>query len=304
MTKKIARPVFGAVRVRACAKINLSLRILGTRADGYHELRTTYQSLALHDTLTFTATDGPFEIIADDPECPRDRTNLVWMAAEGLWRIAGFRGALAGVRVQITKRIPAAAGLGGGSSDAASALRALRALWGLTLHDDCLADLAALIGADAPFFLTGGTALGLERGEVLYRLEEEPPAWVVIARPDFGVSTRNAYAWWDAANAHGAPGMRQAITATGCLLRANDLQAPVAARHPDILKVVRRLEGLGARYAAMSGSGSAVFGLFEAKRAAEAAARAATSRVVRTWLTRTTSRRQHARLSAVEPLAR
>ena len=100
-----------AVRVRAFAKINLTLRVVGVRADGYHELRTTFQSLALHDTLTFTLARGPFQIACDDPACPVDRTNLVWRAADEIWRAAGRRGEPSGVRARIEKRIPLAAGI-------------------------------------------------------------------------------------------------------------------------------------------------------------------------------------------------
>ncbi len=127
-----------AVRVRAFAKINLALRVVGVRADGYHELLTTFQSLALHDTLTFTRARGPFQIACDDPACPVDRTNLVWRAADAIWRAAGRRGEPRGVRVRIEKRIPLAAGLGGGSSDAAASLRALPSLWGVELDEDRL----------------------------------------------------------------------------------------------------------------------------------------------------------------------
>src|SRR5205807_4264227 len=99
------------VRVNAFAKINLALHVLGARRDGYHELRTTFQTLALHDTLTFSTSRGPFEIVCDDPACPVDRSNLVWRAAERLWRAAGRRGAPGGVSVRLAKRIPLRAGL-------------------------------------------------------------------------------------------------------------------------------------------------------------------------------------------------
>ncbi len=304
MTTRVARPGCAAVRVHACAKINLTLRVLGLRTDGYHELRTVLQSIALHDTLTCTATDGPFEITTSDPDCPADPTNLVWKAAERLWIAARRRGALSRVRVHIEKRIPAAAGLGGGSSDAAATLRALRALWGLPLQDDRLVSIGSLLGADVPFFLTGGTMLGLERGEIVYPLEEAPAVWVVIARPDFGVSTADAYAWWDEANADRNRAIRAAAAAGGSRVYVNDLQPEVARRHPTIHRLVRRLEHLGAGHAAMSGSGSAVFGLFDLRETARRAADALSGRTVSSWLTRTTSRPRHARLGAVAPLRR
>jgi 4-diphosphocytidyl-2-C-methyl-D-erythritol kinase len=294
------------VRVRALAKINLSLRILGVDAGGYHELRTIFQSLALHDTLSFEITRGPFVITSDDPHCPTDDTNLVWKAAARLWKEAGRRGHLRGLRVHITKRIPAQAGLGGGSSDAAAALRALRMLWNLDASDDEVAALARGLGADVAFFLEGGTALGLDRGDVLFPLQDTDPAWVVIARPPFGVSTKDAYAWWDAAQPstggrRGTSGIaRRADRQQRHLRWMNDLEPVVARRHPAIAILIGRLKRAGARYAAMSGSGSAVFGLYEAQDAARRAAQALQGTGVTVLVTRTVGRRKYLRVSAPE----
>jgi 4-diphosphocytidyl-2-C-methyl-D-erythritol kinase len=265
------------VRVNAFAKINLALHVLGARRDGYHELRTTFQTLALHDTLTFSPSRGSFEMVCDDPACPVDRSNLVWRAAERLWRAAGRRGAPGGVSVRLAKRIPLQAGLGGGSSDAAAALRALALLWRVTLARDRLRRIAIQLGADVPFFLEGGTVLGLNRGDVLRPLADWPASWVVLVLPDFGVSSKDAYRWWDAA-ARTPPRLdarrrgafrRGADTAGPC---GNDLEGPVAAWHPEISRIVAALTRAGAHHAAMSGSGSAVFGLFGDRRAAERAA--------------------------------
>ena len=298
-----------AVRVHAPAKINLTLRVLAIRPDGYHELRTTFQSLALHDTLTCTPGGRAFAIVSNDPACPADESNLVWKAAERLWRAAGRRGALPPTTVQIVKRIPVQAGLGGGSSDAASALRALRALWGLAVSDAVLEELGRGLGADVAFFLEGGTVLGVERGDLLFPLVDSEPAWVVLARPDFGVSTRDAYGWWDeawlarqAASTTGAvpPVKSRRAARTGRAAEwVNDLQPPVVERHPRILRLVRALGRRGARFAAMSGSGSAVFGLFDQKADAERAMARLAGAGTTTWLTRTTTRRQHVALSRV-----
>lgn len=284
------------VRVHALAKINLTLRVLGRHADGYHELRTTFQSLALHDSLICRAIDGPFRITCDDPSCPVDRTNLVWKAAEGLWRAAGRRGRPRGVAVDLVKRIPSQAGLGGGSSDAAAALRALSALWGLRLGHYELGRLAGAIGADVAFFLEGGTALGVERGDVIFPLPDHPPAFVVVALPPFGVSTREAYGWLDEEGPV-RPGRRSRIgRRPGSLVPSsewrNDLQGPVARRHPVVGRLIGRLAAAGATYAAMSGSGSAVFGLFEGARGARAAAAVVAARGVRTLVTRTLTARR------------
>lgn len=282
-----------ALRVRAFAKINLALRVVGRRADGYHELRTTFQSLALHDTLMFTAAAGPFQIECDDPECPVDRRNLVWRAADAIWRAAGRAGEPGGVRARIEKRIPIEAGLGGGSSDAAAALRALASIWRVSLHEERLRRVAAAIGADVPFFLQGGTVLGVERGDVLFPLIDWPAAWVVLLLPEFGVGTVEAYRWFDSMPA------RPELAAP----RGNDLEAPVAARHPEIGALVEALRRSGASYAAMSGSGSAVFGLFDDREAAEEAAGRLKDSTRRVVLTRTLGRAAHRRLARPAPAA-
>lgn len=270
------------VQVRAPAKINLTLRVLGTRPDGYHELRTMFQSVALHDTLTFTPSDGPFSIVCDDPRCPSNEENLVWRAADALWRAAGRRGRPSGVRVGVRKQIPIEAGLGGGSSDAAAALRALAAMWQLPITAERVYAIARNLGADVPFFFEGGTVLCVDRGDVLYPLIDRPASSVVLIFPNFGVSTRDAYRWWDEWTEAQTP------TETG-----NDLQGPVAARHPGIARAVARLRRLGASQAAMSGSGSAVFGLFSSDRKAQAAARAVASSRVRVVVTETLTRRRY-----------
>ena len=266
------------MRVRAFAKINLSLRVLGLRADGYHELQNVFQSIALHDTLTIRAARGPFRLTCDDPDCPSDDTNLIWRAAERLWAVSGRRGSVRDISVDLVKRIPRQAGLGGGSSDAAAALRALGRLW--HVDEARLWATAAEVGADVPFFLEGGTALGLERGDRLFPLIDYPAAWVVLVLPSFGVSTKEAFGWWDASRdaavgrpvegrrRRGAPerGARQMFELV------NDLEAPVASHHPQIARLVRALRKTGASHAALTGSGSAVFGLFSSRVAAAGAA--------------------------------
>jgi 4-diphosphocytidyl-2-C-methyl-D-erythritol kinase len=279
------------MRVRAFAKINLSLRVVGTSADGYHELRTVFQSIALHDTLTFQRTRGPFRLSCSDPACPIDDANLVWRAADLMWRAARRPGTLGGVSVRITKRIPIGSGLGGGSSDAAATLRACAALWRARVTPRELKRMAAALGADVPFFLEGGTALGTGRGDILTRLPDTPPAWVVLAVPSFGVSTKDAYGWWDADH-RGEPG-----SAAGEL--GNDLQNPVAARHPDIARTVAALASAGASQAAMSGSGSAVFGLFTSRAAAERAARRLGARSRRAIVTRVLNRMRYQALAGL-----
>jgi len=269
----ISRPL---ARVRAFAKINRSLEVLGVRPDGFHELRTVFQSIALHDTIAIRAVPGAFQLTCDEPACPADRSNLVWRAAEQVWKAAGRRGAPRGVSIQLTKRIPLQAGLGGGSSDAATALRALGRLW--RVHPDRVRAIGSALGADIPYFFEGGTALGLDRGDLLFPLVDAPRAWVVLVIPSFGVSTKDAFAWWDR---DGARPAGQAI---------NDLQAVVAKRHPEIGRLVRALERAGASHAAMTGAGSAVFGLFPTRTGAQRAASLISKRGSRTIVTKTVDR--------------
>ena len=278
------------MRVRAFAKINRSLRVLGTRAGGYHELRTIFQSIALYDTLTFRAVRGPLQLTCDDPACPVDDTNLIARAAAVMWQASGRRGAASGVAVDLTKRIPMQAGLGGGSSDAAAALRVLATRW--RVADAKVVDAAEALGADVPYFLEGGAMLGLERGDLLFRLHEPASAWVVLVLPGFGVSTRDAFAWFDEAVA-ADPGVRRPPHEL-----VNDLEAPVAARHPEVGRIISALRRAGASQAAMSGSGSAVFGLFSSRQAALRAAKTAGSASRRTIVTRTLNHQTYQRLAA------
>jgi 4-diphosphocytidyl-2-C-methyl-D-erythritol kinase len=266
-------PAPAAVRARAHAKLNLDLRVLGLRPDGYHELRTVFQSIALHDLLTVTRVPGPFRIVCDAPGVPLDASNLVWGAADRLWRALGRPGAPVDVVVTLDKRIPLQAGLGGGSANAAAALRALARLWGVRLRADELARLGATLGADVPFCLTGGTAMGTGRGDEIVPLEDMPRLAVVLLVPGFGVSSAEAYRWYDAAPARGGGPAPSPWTGRPAAL-VNDLEAPVARRHPEITRMTAALTAAGAQASAMTGSGSTVFGLFPDRAGARAAAAA------------------------------
>jgi 4-diphosphocytidyl-2-C-methyl-D-erythritol kinase len=259
---------------RAHAKINLDLRITGRREDGYHDLRTIFQSLALHDRLVFRRRRGVFGIESAAADMPMDARNLVWRAAQALWSASGRTGEVRGVHVAIEKRIPSQAGLGGGSSDAAAALVALNTLWRARFDAGDLARLGASLGADVPYFLLGGTALGLGRGEVLYPLPDVPSMGVVVVKPAFGVSTAEAYRWHTEAPRQPTENV-QALAVPwypGPLVIANDLERPVMHHHPELLAIRRALLRRRAEVALMCGSGSAVFGLFPTVAGARAAA--------------------------------
>jgi 4-diphosphocytidyl-2-C-methyl-D-erythritol kinase len=281
--------------LHAYAKINLDLAVLDRRPDGYHELRTVFQSIALHDTVEILPTRGRFSIDGDATRMPLDRTNLAWRAAEALWQRAGRRGVPSGTRIRIVKRIPAQAGLAGGSSDAAAALLGLNRLWNLKLPASMLLQLAGELGSDVPFFLVGGTALGLGRGERLYPLADLPLRHLVIVVPDFGVATPDAYRWLaeERAQATDRLPLRDGAPFTELLTSwrlINHLEPPVVARHPEIAEIRDALSAVGARAARMSGSGSAVFGLFDSAATARRAARALTAPGRQVFVSRTRPR--------------
>ena len=300
--------------VRAHAKVNLDLRVLGLRSDGYHELRTVFQTIELHDTLVCTEKAGPFVLKCRTPGVPLDAENLVWKAAAALWTALGRSGGLRDTTISIDKKIPMQAGLGGGSADAAAALTALARLWtgGSRSRRDpslipLLREVAASVGADVPFFLSGGTALGLGRGEEIYPLVDLPSHFVVIVRPPFGVSTAEAYTWYDEDRAAGLREVRELqLLPVPWPSRAaqmiNDLEPRVMRRHPEIGALKTQLKEAGASLAAMSGSGSAVFGLFRSRGAAGRAVGPLSKNGAKASITRTLSRGEHERRA--RPIAR
>jgi 4-diphosphocytidyl-2-C-methyl-D-erythritol kinase len=290
------------VRIRAHAKINLDLRVLGTRADGFHELRTVFQAIGLHDTLDVVTRPGPFAVECTAAGVPLDRTNLVWKAADALWRAARRAGEPHGILVRLDKRIPPQAGLGGGSADGAAALIALARAWRLDVRPTQLTDVAATLGADVPFFLSGGTALGLGRGEEIYPLADLPRHWVVLLIPGFGVATADAFNWYDEdrdldRGVIRAPQHVRGPWPSRAAQMINDLEPPIARRHPEIEQMKAALRRAGARAAAMSGSGSAVFGLFQRRGDAEGAMQTLARSGWRAVLTESLGRVEYSRRS-------
>jgi len=279
----------------ARAKINLHLAVHARRADGYHALTTVFQTIDLADTLTIVEHDGPFTLRCPDSDAPEDASNLVVRAARALASELG-RPEPAGLRVTLAKQVPAQAGLGGGSADAMAALRLLCGIWGVAADRDLLARIGGRLGSDVPFFAWGGTALGVGRGDEITPLPPLPPLACAIVRPPFGVATADAYRWV-AESRSGSPPADPAFEPPARadqwldrLARCrNDFEPVVGARHPEIGEAVATLRAAGARLAMLSGSGSAVFGLFED---AETARRAMAPLVGRPgwrgWLSATT----------------
>jgi 4-diphosphocytidyl-2-C-methyl-D-erythritol kinase len=297
-----------AVTVRAHAKINLDLRVLGTRPDGFHELRTVFQALELHDTIECVPRVGPFAIECEAAGVPLDRSNLVWRAAEALWRSLRREGSVRDVMVRLHKRIPLQGGLGGGSTDAAATLLALAHAWRIPLRPNQFVDVASTLGADVPFFLSGGTALGLGKGDEIYPLADLPRHWVVLLIPGFGVASVDAYGWYDAEREQArGPMVREAQYVPGpwpsrAAQMINDLEAPIARHHPEIEQMKTALRRAGALAAAMSGSGSTVFGLFQKRKDAALAVERLSGSGWRVVLTESLGRGEYARLSRPTPL--
>jgi 4-diphosphocytidyl-2-C-methyl-D-erythritol kinase len=254
------------VRLPAFAKINLSLRILKKRPDGYHELRTIFQAIALQDTLEMARVTRPGIFmetnVADLPVGPE---NLVFRAIDALGTELKLRG---GVRVKLTKRIPMAAGLGGGSSDAAAALVGLLRLTKGKVALPRLLEIAGSLGADVPFFLLGGRALGISRGHEIYPLPDGKKQSVVVVYPrGISVSTPEAYRWASLALTKESIGPKIWGFCALCWSPqesgvANDFEGVVFQRHARLRKIKGELLERGAAEAALAGSGSAVFGLF------------------------------------------
>jgi 4-diphosphocytidyl-2-C-methyl-D-erythritol kinase len=242
------------IEVQAYAKINWSLRITGKRADGFHDLETLFQTISLHDTLTFRESDR-LSLTCDDPSIPVDDRNLVLRAARALGAPP--------VAIELKKAIPAGGGLGGGSSDAAAVLVALSKHFGI---DKPLADLALALGSDVPFFLTGGTAYATGRGEVLTPMPNVDRIPLLLLIPEERVSTASAFA----ALRHFSPPIGveryRTIIDGGSLLHAdelaNDFEELIFALLPWLRELKTRLVEAGALWAAMSGSGSTIVGAF------------------------------------------
>ena len=270
-----------SVRLPAYAKVNLRLDVLGRRADGYHELRTIFQAVSLHDTLELQASrkTGIDLRIAGNSQLAAEPgpDNLVYRAIQLLAREIGFPH---GVRAVLTKRIPVGRGLGGGSSDAAAALLGLLRLAGKRLEAERLHEIASGLGADVPFFLHGGRALGIGRGDEIYPLPDTARRQVLVISPhQIAVPTRDAYQWLSEELTNAASPSKlvgfcaQCWSPQGSVL-SNDFEAAVFPRYPRLAAIKRELLQQGAAEASLAGSGSAVFGVYQHPAKARRAARA------------------------------
>ncbi len=272
------------ITLPAYAKINLTLDVGPRRADGYHEVQSVMQTIGLHDTLAAARDAKPgVHLAVTGPEAagvPPDETNLVHKAAVRLQKIAAARGIVpgnaSGLAITLHKRIPSQAGLGGGSADAAAALRAADALLGLGLSGTRLAEIGAALGADVPFFLTGGTALAAGIGEKITPLPPLSPPWpLVIVKPSVGVSTAAAYAALDAVPDRRSGGATARWLESGGT-PANDFEAVVFSLYPEVAAAYELLSltaaGGESFTPGLCGSGAALFLRAASRPAAEAIA--------------------------------
>ncbi|HTA23921.1 MAG TPA: 4-(cytidine 5'-diphospho)-2-C-methyl-D-erythritol kinase [Terriglobales bacterium] len=324
-----------SVAVRSFAKINLGLCIGAPRADGFHELLTVYQTIALHDMIRVQVGRGSgIEIRSEDPRVPTDESNTCYRIVEKTMTALKTRGR---VVIEIEKRLPVQGGLGGASGNAVAALLALERALKKELPGPKKLRIAAEVGSDLPLFLVGGTVLGIGRGEEVYPLEDLSAVACVVVTPEIGVSTPKAFADWDATQADeltpadpsdrmnkfsrvlsawlsvpertkgktksgkglsgvSARGRGRAETPLLDLVRTgieNDFERVVFPQYPELLEVKRVLERAGAFYASLSGSGSAIYGLFATRAAAQTAAAKLQKMGVKALATTTLTRRQY-----------
>jgi 4-diphosphocytidyl-2-C-methyl-D-erythritol kinase len=332
------------------AKINIGLRIGPLRSDGFHELRTVYQTIALHDIVSVSVGRGSgIEIRCDDPRVPLDSTNTCFRIVERAMKALKARGR---VVVEIKKRLPVQGGLGGASGNAVAALLGLEQAVRKKLSAPERLRIAAEVGSDLPLFLIGGTVLGVGRGEEVYPLPDMPAMPCVVALPEIAVSTPKAFADWDMLCGAGAPSAssgqapareeglsenakltpsthsdrmlefsretsawlsavpiagrrRSGVSAIGGgraenllldLVRTgieNDFEKVVFPKYPEMREVKRVLEQSGARYASLSGSGSAIYGVFDSRERAAAAAKKLSRHGTRGLVTSTLTRQQY-----------
>ncbi len=248
---------------RAFAKVNLELRVLGERSDGYHEIRTLLQTIDLHDeirvspaeTFEFTATEGP-----------ADASNLVVQAVRAFEEESSVR---VGLRIELIKQIPSGAGLGGGSADAATTLLGLDRRFGTRIAGERLLGILRALGSDVPFFSVGGRALGVGRGETLFPLSDEADYWLVLVNPGLTIQTAEAYSWLTESvrfNNMLSFCARFVSPLRGTELEPetgpNDFEKPLFHRFPELAEIKRKLSDCGARFASLTGSGAALFGQF------------------------------------------
>lgn len=264
------------ISINAMAKINLGLDVLRRRENGYHDVKMIMQTVNIYDTLEFVRTQEPGIVVkVDAMELPTDENNLIYKAAKLLFDKCGVT---EGVTITLTKRIPIAAGMAGGSTDAAAALVGINQLFGLQLSMQELKEIGVKIGADVPYCIEGGTALSEGIGEILTKLPDAPDCFVVVAKPEISVSTKYVYENLHANELKYHPdidGMVEAIRSGDldgvCTRMENVLETVTEKKYPVISELKVLLKDAGAENSLMSGSGPTVFAIFKEEEAAKKA---------------------------------
>lgn len=263
------------IEKKAYAKINLGLDVLGVLPNGYHEVKMVMQTVGIYDVLIFEKASGGIVITTDSGELPTNEDNLIYKAAKLLFDKYGVA---EGVRIHLEKHIPIAAGMAGGSTDAAATLKGINELFELGCDEEELKTIGVKIGADVPYCVMGGTALAEGIGEKLTALTPAPDCYLLVAKPDINVSTKYVYEHLDALESYEHPdidGMVRAIEEgklNGVVERmGNVLQDVTIPAHPIIETLKERMLELGAAGSMMSGSGPTVFGIFTKEEEAQSA---------------------------------
>ncbi len=257
--------ILRAMTLRAYAKINLGLQILGKRADGYHDIETVFHQVNLYDEIELSLNDNGIRFHCDVREVPADDSNLCVKAALLLRDVTGIPG---NADIVLRKRIPLGAGLGGSSADAAVVLKGLRKLWSLEISDAELRTLSASLGSDVPFFIDGGTAYATGRGEQLESIEVEVPYWILVVTPPIHISTAWAYGNVRLNTHLRRENLKALVTEKMREPRVlvnrlrNDFEPLIFRDYPEVMRLKETVVRGGADVALMSGSGSSVFGLF------------------------------------------
>jgi 4-diphosphocytidyl-2-C-methyl-D-erythritol kinase len=279
------------IKLRAYGKINLAIDAISKRADGYHDVEMIMQSVSLSDLIAIRETSFGIGLNSNCKCIPLSEDNIAYKAAKLMMDCTGIS---SGIDIYLQKNIPVAAGMGGGSADAAAVLVGLNKMWGLRLGDCELMDMALSLGADVPFFILGGTVLACGIGEKLTPIKPLNDVLMLIVKPDFGVSTAEVYSMLDISKITKRPDIPQMIdairmrdlTAIGRNM-CNVLEQVVCALHPEVSELKQQMIRKGALGSLMSGSGPTVYGLFDDYDQAEEVYKAFKERYPRTYLTRT-----------------
>lgn len=277
---------------KAYAKLNLTLDVLSKRDDGYHDLDMVMQSVSLYDSVAVRIGDGDgISVISNIRHIPNDERNIAWKAAVAFEKTTGID--CGGIHIAMEKRTPSSAGMAGGSADGAAVLRLLSELSGAHLSDDELCKIGVTVGADVPFCLFGGTALGRGKGEILTRLKPIPDCFFVIGKPKHGASTKNVFAKIDSCPILKHPDTKAMLDAVEneslsgiCENVYNVFESVVSEDVPEICDIKEMLLASGAKVSAMTGSGSAVFGMFDDEISAREAKAALSEKYTEVFLAR------------------